>query len=284
MIGSNNLQSGHWCDDPTQCEAFLTQVGSRIVGETKFISRWYKVERYQEDIAEDIKIWFLQQMQDKNSPFAEASFEEATNIFLGEKDYRIRGQTRLIARKISRKQAKEQPTQAEILAGVRQPELALDEEKELRRIAESIPRIESKVDFTSREIEIFGKETLRQTGIGNLPDSILDEVAQIAGVFGAEQRAYNQYHDKNGKNSDSDRKAYSRAKAKVKKVFDKVKLMSLLAIVFTFSLGLFISVNKEDSGHQKVFVSINKEDSGHQKDFISQNFTTHLITRLEDHQ
>lgn len=258
MSGSNNLQVGHWTEDPDQCQDFLTEVESRIVRVSKYVSYRYQVGTYQEDILLEIETELLQQMHDKKTPFDEASSKEAADFFLKKKNYWILKLGRSIARRIAGRQSKEQPTQAEILADIPMKELLPDRVTELRAIAASLLRFESLIpDLTSRERDIFGKETLRRADIDDLPPRILDEVAQIAGISGSELRAYNKNHDEQGRNSDSDRRAYSRAKAKVEKVFPKeerktrakrAKIISLLVIVLSLALPNCISLGR--SNHQ----------------------------------
>lgn len=276
MIGGNNLQAGYWTEDPAKCNEFLAKVKSRVIRVSKFASQKFQVGAYQEDIVSEIEIDFLQQMHDKKIPFAEASPEEAADFFLEKENFWILNRGRSIARRIARQQSKEQPTQAEILADVRQPDLSPDREKELRALAASLPRLESEIpNFSSRDHDIFVKEALRKMGIDDLQTPSFDEVVQIAGGSGSEQRAYNEYHDEHRRNSPSDRKAWSRAKAKVKKAFTKGKFTSLLGIIFfAVSLALLTSINQERPDHQKGFVDQNCPvylmalSKGHQRAFL----------------
>jgi hypothetical protein len=122
-------------------------------------------------------------------------------------------------------------------------------------IAESIPRVISETpNLTSRESEILCLETLRQVGIDDIPASKFDQVAQAAGTSGPKLRAHVEDYDENGHLSASDRKALSRARAKVLKVLTRAKLVSLLVIVFALSLALYKGIHQGRSSHQNDFV------------------------------
>jgi hypothetical protein len=115
------------------------------------------------------------------------------------------------------------------LTNVRQPDLPPNVETELLAIAKCIPRVISETPgLTSREREILRLEMLRRIDVGDLPTPIFDQVAQAAGICSSELRAYNEYHGERGHLSPSDRKAWSRARAKIAKAFTRAKLTSLL--------------------------------------------------------
>jgi hypothetical protein len=145
--------------------------------------------------------------------------------------------------------------QADDLANVRQPDLPPDVETELFAIAKCLPIIVSKTPgITPRESEVLCLETLRISHVDDLPDTTLDQVAQTAGTTGPKQRAHNEYHNKEGHLSPSDRKALSRARAKVAKALTRAALTSLLAIIFALSLALLNAIHQGRSDHQNDLV------------------------------
>ena len=302
---TNNPQVARWAKDPAQKEKFLTEVGPRIDGESRHIPQRYGVGTYQEDIASEIRLELWQQIREKDAdgpfakdaPFAKASPKAAAD-FLGA-NFRIRERVRSLARKEARKQSR----QAEILADVRQPDLPPDVETQLFDIAKSLPRITSGTpDLTPRESDIVRKEVLRQVGIDDLSGSSFDQVAKAAGVSSSEQRAYNEYHEKKGQNSASDRKAWSRASGKVRKAFsydketkdfDREKFTSLLVIVFALSLALLSAFHQDRSIHQNAFVNqdrfihlaqqvnrIHQTALAHQVNRIHQTALAHQVNRI----
>jgi hypothetical protein len=273
---ANNLQVACWTDDPAQREKFLTEVGPRIDRESKKMAHRYGVGMYHEDIKSEIQAELLQQMLeiDGDGPFAKDSPKEAADFFLEKENYRIRERARSLARKIARKQSR----QAEILADVRQPDLPPEIKTQLFAIAKSLPRITSGTpNLTPRDSDIFRKEVLRQVGIDVLDAPIFDQVAQAAGISSSKQRAYNEYHEEHGQNSVSDRKAWSRARAKVVKAFTRAKLISLLVIVFALSLALYNGSHQSRSSHQGDFV--NQDRFSHQNALAHQGSKIHQIGR-----
>jgi hypothetical protein len=251
---TNNLQVARWTDDPAQQEEFLTEIGPRIKSQSKSMAHRYRVKNHWEDIASEIGVEFLQRMhkEDADGPFAKDSPKEAADFLLEKENYQIRER----ARSLARKEAKKQSRQAEILADVRQPDLSPEIETQLFAIAKSLPRITSEIpDFTPRDNDIARKEWLRQVGIDDLPAPIFDQVAQAAGISGSEEREYIKDHDENGHSSASDRKAWSRASAKVAKAFTRAKLASLLMLVFALSLALCSAIHQGRAIHQNAFVN-----------------------------
>jgi hypothetical protein len=145
--------------------------------------------------------------------------------------------------------------QADELAKVRQPDLPPDVENDLFAIAKCLPIIVSKtLGITPRESEVLCLETLRVSHVDDLPESTIYQVARAAGITGPKQLEFNKYHDENGHLSPSDRKALSRARAKVAKALTRAALTSLLAITFALSLALLNAIHQGRSDHQNALV------------------------------
>jgi hypothetical protein len=295
---SNNPQVAHWTDDLDQREEFLTEVSSRIKSQSKSMAYRYRVKDDWEDIESEIRVKLLQQMDKKNpdGPFAKAfakdSPKEAADFLLENGNFQIHEQAKSIVRKEAKKrlrqgeilEANEWSRQAKILADVRQRDLSPEIGARLFEIAQSLPGFTSVIpDFTPRDNDIVRKELLRQVGIDDLPAPIFDRVAQAAGVSSSEQRAYNEYHEEHGKNSESDRQAWSRARAKVKKAYTKASLLtSLFVLVFVFALSLALGkdTHQARSDHQGDFA--NQGSFDHQPDLARQG---NLINQNDsDHQ
>lgn len=271
---SNNLHAPRWTDDPAQREEILTKVGSRIDSQSKSMARRYRVGMNREDIKSEIQVELLRQMNepDTDGPFAKDTPEEAAAFLLANENYEIRE----LARSHARKEAKTQSRQSEIMDDVRQPDLPPDVLTELSVVVNSLPRIFSETpDLTAREWEILLLETLRLSMVDDLPASELDQFAQAAGTSGPKLRAHVEGHDKQRCLSPRDRKALSRARAKVKKAVTKAKLKSFLAIVFALSLPLLNATHQGRSSHQKALVN--------QGSFTHQNALAHQ-GNLIDHQ
>ena len=265
---ANDLHATRWTDDPARQEEFFTEVGPKIDSESRNMARRYGVELYQEDIRSGVRAELWRQMlkKDTDGPFAKDSPKEAADSFLEKKSYEIRE----LARPLARKEARKQSRQAEILADVRQPDLPEDVETQLFAIAKSIPRIISETpDLTSRESEILRLETLRRSEVDDLAAPIFDQVAQAAGTSGPELRAHVEGHDEQGRLSDSDRKAWSRARAKVTKALTRAALTSLLTIVFALSVVLLGAIRQGRSTHQRALV--NQGSFAHQSDLARQD-------------
>lgn len=282
-----NLHEAHWTQDPYQREEFLTKVGPRIDRESKYMAHCYGVGIYQEDIASQIRSELLEQMdeRDTDGPFAKDTPQEAIALFLAKDNYRIRERARTLVRSISGKRSR----QAEILADVRQPDLGPDIQTQLLTIFETFPRIVSKIpDLTARDFDILCKETFRQVGADDLSAEVLEQALQPTGISGTEILAYCEYYDQHGHLSPSDRKAWSRARPKLKDFRDKFKW--LLVIGFALSLGLH-AIHQSRSNRQNDFVNhgsrihqnalahqgnlIHHSELAHQSNLIHQNDLAH---------
>jgi hypothetical protein len=240
---------------------------------------------YHEDIKSDIQTEFLQQMVeiDLDGPFAKDSPEAAAAFLLEKGNFLIHNLARSLGRKEADKRKKQsgqakkaderkkqsgqadnlaeicwpkkRSRQADDLANVRQPDLPPAVETQLFAIATSLPRITSGIPgFTPRDNDITRKEVLRQVGIDDLPAPIFDQVAQAAGISSFELHAYNEYHEEHGQNSESDRQAWSRARAKVVKALTRAALTSLLSIIFALPVMLLDATHQGRSGHQNDLV------------------------------
>lgn len=265
----------NWTADSAQQEDFVTEVAPTIKHESYRFTRFYGVPMDCEDIGQDMWLKLCEQMskRDPDGPFAKASPKEAADSIIA--NYKIREPIRSEARNLGKRQRRQneilvrerKARQAEILAGVRDFDLPQDSVAPLLAAARSIPVMAETSNLSSRESEAFRKELLRQIDLEGLPASVFDQATRAAGVSSSEQREYNEYHDKNGHSSPRDRKALSRAFAKVKKAFPRAKLLSLLMIVLALSLAL--SVHQGRSIHQKDFV--NQDSFTHKNDLAHQN-------------
>jgi len=259
---AKNLQAARWTDDPAQREKFLNEVEPKIDGESKLMARRYRVGMYQEDIKSETQLGYLQRMDqgDTDGPFAKDSPEDAADVFKDKENYQIRERA---ARPLARKEFTRQSRQAELLANVCQKELLPDFEAQLFAIAKGLPLIISRTpNLTPRESKIFRKEALRRVDIDSLPADVFDQVAQAAEISASEEREYIKDHDENGHSNASDRQAWHRACAKVKKALTQAALKLLLALAFALSLA---SLNAIHQGR-----SINQDDFVNQGKFIHQ--------------
>lgn len=254
------LHKARWTDDPAQCAEFLELVSPKINSESKSGAHRYRVGDYHEDIESEIRLQLWQQMVEGSTdgPFAKDSPAEAANYLLGTSG--ISERPRTIARRIGKRRSR----QAEILEGVCHSNMTPDIETELMAICRSFPLVMAKIpELTVRELDVLGCEILQQIDAGVLSADSFDRLAQAAGVSSDKARAYNEYHDKNGHSSDSNRKALSRARSKAKAAFydkekkalDREKFKSLLMIVLALSLALFNATHQDRSDHQNVFVN-----------------------------
>lgn len=258
---TNNLQAARWTDDPAQQEEFFTEVAPTIDNESKRWIRFYGVSVDREDMASDMRLKLCEQMgkRDTDGPFAKDSPKEAADSLIA--NYKIREPIRWDARKLGNKQRR----QAEILAQVGPPDLSPDIETELFAIVKSLPQIASAIpNFTRRDREIFLKEGARQIDLDDLSAEKFDQAAQALGFASSELRSYFKDHDEDGHSSASDRKAWSRARAKVAKALTQAKLISLLVIVFAVSLALYNPIHQDRAAHQNGFV--NQDSLIHQPD------------------
>lgn len=277
---TNNLQVAGWTEDSTQQEKFFNAVHSRIEAESEYMAGFYGVRMYQEDIASGVRLGLSGQMRERaiGGPFAKDSPEEAAAVFLDKKNYQIREKwARPLARKIAKerlRQAEERPGQAEVLAKVGPPNLRQDVESKLFAVCESLPQISKLSNLTPRESEAFCMEMLRRLDIDDHPASVFDQFAQAAGIAGSEERAYIKDHDENRHSSASNRKALSRALAKVKIAFTAAKVLALLGIVLALSLVLCNATHQRRSSHQNHFVT--------QGSFIDQNAPEHQSNLIGD--
>ncbi|SRR5258707_8634528 len=275
---TNNLQTAHWTNDPVQQENFVAEVASTIKLESDRFARFYGVPMDREDIAQDM--WLLKlcpQMSEKDpeGPFAKASPKEAADLL--KVNFKIREPIRSEARNFGKKQRRqaeidarqEKARQADIMAGVRNFDLPPDSVERFLAAARTIPAMAEASNLTSREDQAFRKESLRQLDLEGLPASVFDQATRAAGVSSSEQRAYDEYHDQHGRISDSDRKAWSRALAKVNKVFDRTKFLSLLVIILALSLSLAFSIHQGRSDHQNDLVD--QSSLSHQNDLARQS-------------
>jgi hypothetical protein len=263
MEGATKLQIAHWTDDPAQREEFLTRVGPKIDKESGYMARRYRVATYSEDIATQIRTEFLQQMntKDLDGPFTKDSAREAADSLLEKGNFRIHERARTLARKIDKRQSR----QADVLAEVCQPELPPSVEQQLLGIAQSIQIAISQIpDFTARDSKIFRLETLRLTQVDDLDAPMFEQAAKAAGVSVSEARAHIEYHEQQGHLSPSDRKAWSRARAKVLKAYSRVKFASLLVILLALSLPLYSGVHQSRSVHQNA-VAAHQSNFSHQE-------------------
>lgn len=263
---TDNPQGVRWTDDPVQQEKFFTEVGPRIASESGHIVRRYRVGMCQEDVESEVNVKLMQQMRNGNSdgPFAKGSPEEAAGVLSENKNYAIRE----LARPPARKEARTQSRQAEIFADLGAPDVTPDKEKELLELAEGIGRVSSVIpNFTPRDRDIFCKEMFRLMGIDDLPAEGIDQAAKAAGASGFEVRAYLEYHDEHGHSSERDRKAWSRARAKVEKALTRAAFRWLLAIVFALTLALLNAIHQGRSDHQN--------DLAHQGNLIDEVALAH---------
>jgi hypothetical protein len=274
---ANNLQAERWTDDPAQKEQFFTDVGPTIDRESRYWTRFHGVAMDREDIASDMRLKLCEQMgkTDTDEPFDKDSPKETADFLIA--NYKIREPIRSNARRLGIKQRR----QAEILAKVGPPDLPRDIERELLTTARSIGVLVELCDFTSRERDIFPKESLRQIGADDLDAPLLDQAAQYAGTSGPEVRAHIKDHDEAGHLSARDRKVWSRACAKVREAFDRAKLASLLVVVLALSLALLSSIHQRRSLHQNDLVNqgslINEIALAHQSTKIHQDTLAHQI-------
>lgn len=281
----------HWTDDPAQHEKFFTEVDPTIDRESRRWARFYGVVMDREDVAQDmrLKLWLQMGKIDTDEPFAKGSPKEAADSLIS--NYQIREPVRSDARRLGDKQKR----QAEILAKVSPPDLPQDIETELFAIVQRLPLIASATpNFTPRDREILFKEVLRQIDLDDLPASKFDQAAQAVGISSSELRSYIKDHDEDGHSSPSDRKAWSRARAKVLKAFTRAKLASLLVIVLALSLGLYNAIRQGRSIGQDDFVNqcssihqnylarpdnlIYQKARAHQINLIHRNARAHQLT------
>jgi len=286
---TNNLQAAHWTDDPAQQAIFFTEVDRAIKPEAIRWIRFYGAAMDPEDIASQMRLKLCEQMskRDPDGPFAKASPKEAADFLIA--NWEIREPIRSEARNLGKKQRRqaeilareEKARQAEILAGVSAPDLPQDSIARLLAAARSIPVMVEASNLTSRENEVFRKESLRQIDLEGLPASVFDQATRAAGVSSSEQHAYDEYHDQHGRSSDSDRKAWSRALAKVTKAFTMTQLLSLLVIVLVFSLSLALSLHQGRSDHQDELVKqsnfMHQDDLARQGNLIPRKALSHQV-------
>ncbi len=265
---SNNLQVARWTEDPALQEEFFTEIAPTIDDESKRWIRFYGISVDRKDLASEMRLKLWQQMREKptDGPFAKDSPKEAADSLKA--TFEIREPIRWDARKLGNKQRR----QADILAQVGPPDLPRDIETELFAIVESLPRIASATpNFTQRDRDILFKEVARQIGLDDLSAEKFDQAAQALEVSSSELRSYFKDHDRYGHSCARDRKAWSRARAKVVKALTKAKLMSLLVIVLAVSLALYSHQN--DSVDQGT--SIRQNALRHQENLIEGNVLAH---------
>lgn len=269
----NILYVERWTDDPAQQEKFLTLVGPKIVCESRYMANRYRVGNYYEDIASDIRAQLLERMhkRDADGPFAKDSATEAASLLLDSSNFQIREWARPIARKIGRRQSR----QADVLAGVREPDLPQDIATQLLSIARGLPLVISEArNLTSMESKVFRMESLRRAGVDDLPAEIFDQAAQASGISSSELREFNKDHEQQGHLSEAKRKTWSRARAKVKNALSRAKVASLLAIVFALSLALFNATHQDRFIHQPD-VAHQGGNLIHQPDVAEQSMLAH---------
>lgn len=301
---TNNVQT-HWTYDPAQQKEFFAEVDSKIKPEVKRAIKSYGPSVDSEDFEQDyrLKLWQQMRTMDADGPFAKDSPKEAADCLVN--NYQIHNDVQSNARELGRKQRRRakileqgrkqgeilgqrgraaiiiQKSQAEIFAGVRPKDLPEDAQTRFLAAARTIRVITEESDLTSTERDFVRKALLRRIDVDDLPGPFHRQATQAAGVSSAGQRAFDASHDKHGQ-STRERKALSRALAKVKKVFDKAKFLSLLTIVVALSLSLAFSIHQGRSDHQDDLV--NQRSLSHQNDLarqgnlIQQNARAHQAT------
>jgi hypothetical protein len=267
MKDNTDNQVPHWTDDPAQQEEFFVLVEPTINREAVRWTDFQGVAMDREDIASKRKLELWEQMgkRDADGPFAKATPKETADSLIA--DYKIREPIRWDARKLGGTQRKEakslarefKRTQAEVFAGVRPKDLPQGNIlTNLFNAAGTIRRLSSETPgFTPRDNDIFGKETLRQVGVDDAPPPIRDQIARAAGISSVKLSTHLEYHDEYGHCSESDRTAYGRACAKVRKAFPRDKFKSLLMIVLALglSLGSYAAIRDGRSIYQKNLVN-----------------------------
>lgn len=301
---ANALQTVRWPKNPERREELMTRIEPKLKREVKGRAHYYGVSDFHEDIKAEIQLKMLWQMEEGTPneqcafalALAEDSPEAAAKLLLGEKNYYIRDQARTIARRTARQRlrdveilpdgsiAGQQPSQADVLADVRQPDMSLAFQTQLLEIARLIPAIISEVpNLTTGDKAIIRKELLRQTGIDDLAEPVFNQVAQTAGVSSADQRNYDAHHEVHGQNSEKDRKAWSRARAKILAACAGARIPSLLAVILVLSLALVSSIRLARFDHQPDNtnqICSNHQDSstnikGHQKPLAAREIKGH---------
>ena len=268
---NDNLHIGHWTDDPAQREDLLLRVDPHIKSISRYVARRHSVEHHGEDIGSGIRTELWQRiMERQDEPFAMDSAKAAAESLI--KNYVIFKIAGRLAGKIARQESRLEYTQAEELERVRQPDLRPDLETQAFAIAKGLSLTSVEAKCTKTESEVFCLEGLRRAGVADLPDDVLERVAEAAGISGSKVRAHNQDHKEHGQDPRV-RKAWSRACAKITKTFTRAELASFLVIVLALSLALFNAVHQGRSIHQKAFV--NQGSFIHQPEFAPQDNLIH---------
>ena len=225
-------EAPHWTADFAQREVFFNLIASKVAHEAGRAAWFYGVVADRADFASQIRLELLEEIakgKDFEGPLAMGSPEEAAAMYTSG-TYDIRDRSRSIAKSERRRQSR----QAELLADIREPEMPMDVESELLRIARGIGRVKAETPaLTERDASILGLELLRQIGIDDLPERSFGEAAKAAGTTEDAMRRHIETHSESHHLSTRDRKALSRAKAKVTAKFNKSKFSGLLALVLT---------------------------------------------------